>query len=155
MRKENVVVTSVEISEESQIKFFQIKLPKTAEKIIGIEVGHRVIKKPVALPPPERNMPFKRGRMICDLKLQSCENANVFFSTSLKSDPSIAYLDFTNDKWNIKPYSHQTQLLEDPLIVDADSTILQGMIKDQLVWAEQETAVNYIVNIYVWLEMKK
>jgi hypothetical protein len=156
MRKEKVILSSVTIASQGQIKFFQIKLPKTALRIIGIELGMRAGKVP-ASPPLRSVTPLKRSRTICELKLQSCEGANVFFSTYLQNDPNLGFFDFTKAAWPVKPYSHQTQLLEDPVTVDADTTIIQGMLRDRLeIDLEQiDIEVNYTLNIYVWLEMSK
>ena len=156
MRREKVVVSTVTISNAGEIRFFQIKLPKTALRIIGIELGLRVNKKP-GHEPPRIETPFVRSRTICEVKLQSCEGANVFFSSYIQSNPNIGYLDFTDNVWNVKPFSHQTQLLEEPVTVDANTTILHGILRDRLIVdpEETETAINYTVNIYVWLEMRK
>lgn len=45
MMKEEVIVTKLTINKAGQIKHFQVKLPKNAKRIIGIEVSHRIIKK--------------------------------------------------------------------------------------------------------------
>jgi len=43
MMKEQVCVTPVIITKAGQVKHFQIKLPKTAKKVIGVEIGGRFL----------------------------------------------------------------------------------------------------------------
>ncbi|MCA0429080.1 MAG: hypothetical protein LCH32_01105 [Bacteroidetes bacterium] len=44
--KEQVLITQLRITKAGQVKHFQVKLPKNAKRIIGIEVGGRLIKIP-------------------------------------------------------------------------------------------------------------
>lgn len=46
MIREQVIVTQVKITKAAQVKHFQIRLPKNAKRIIGIEIGGRLIKAP-------------------------------------------------------------------------------------------------------------
>lgn len=46
MIKEQVIVTQVRITKAGQVKHFQVRLPKNAKRIIGIEVGGRLIRTP-------------------------------------------------------------------------------------------------------------
>lgn len=44
--KEQVLITQLCITKAGQVKHFQVKLSKNAKRIIGIEVGGRLIKTP-------------------------------------------------------------------------------------------------------------
>ncbi len=44
MIREQVIVTQVKITKAGQVKHFQVRLPKNAKRIIGIEVGGRLTK---------------------------------------------------------------------------------------------------------------
>ena len=44
--KEQVLITQLRITKAGQVKHFQVRLPKNAKRIIGIEVGGRLIKTP-------------------------------------------------------------------------------------------------------------
>jgi len=44
--KEQVLITQIRITKAGQVKHFQIRLPKNAKRIIGIEIGGRLIKAP-------------------------------------------------------------------------------------------------------------
>ena len=43
MMQEKVVITPIMITKAGQIKHFQIKLPKTTKRIIGVELGGRLL----------------------------------------------------------------------------------------------------------------
>ena len=44
MMQQKVIVTQVRITKLGQVKHFQIKIPKGAKRIIGIETGFRLTK---------------------------------------------------------------------------------------------------------------
>ena len=46
MMKEQVLITQLHISKAGQVKHFQLKLPRSTKRIIGIEIGSRIIKAP-------------------------------------------------------------------------------------------------------------
>lgn len=158
MMREKVVITALVINKVGHVKHFQIKLPKTAKRIIGIELGGRLItdtKNLTAPRPTENPTAFKRNTLLGELKLQSCENANVFYAGHLQSDNNIGYGDFSeNQFWKVKPFTHQTMTFEETVIVNAESTIIQGVYKDRI-GEQYETDVNYVVNVYLWYEQYK
>ncbi|MBA2611314.1 MAG: hypothetical protein H0U95_05030 [Bacteroidetes bacterium] len=179
MMREQVSITPVLITKAGQVKYFQIKLPKTAKSIIGIELGGKFLKDskvrgtvtPVALAEPAvpikdvvkeqgnpsavitgevKATPFKRNTLVGDLKLQSCEEANIFYAGELRLDNSIGYGDFSKtNTWQPQTFTHQSLSLEDEVNVDADSTIILGMYKDNI-GLENQLDMNYQVNVYVW-----
>ena len=179
MMKEQVCITPVAISKAGQVKHFQIKLPKTAKKVIGVELGGRFLKdikgkeavevitniaeSPYTMEiiphdafikekvyPEIKRTSFKRNILIGELKLQSCEEANIFYAGELRIDNNLSYNDFSyNRYWQIEAFTHQAQTFEDTVITDADSTILLGMYKDNI-GLEAKRDLNYIMNVYVW-----
>jgi hypothetical protein len=93
---------------------------------------------------------FKRNTLVGELKLQSCEEANVFYAGYLQLDNNIGYGDFSqNPFWQANSFTHQQQWFEDSVTVDADSTIIQGFYKDSL-GAQSKKDISYQVNVYVW-----
>ena len=176
MMQEQVVITPITITKAGQIKHFQIKLPKTAKRIIGVEIGGRLLtnsKEKIALsvvevspemmvevmpimaelaPAVERPTAFKRNTFIGELKLQSCEEANIFYAGHLQTDNNLGYGDFSQNRfWKINPFTHQAMAFEETVIVDADSTIIQGVYKDYI-GKQRKQDVNYLVNVYVWYQ---
>lgn len=187
MMQEQVVIAPITITKTGQIKHFQIKLPKTAKRIIGVEIGGRLlvgnkekditpipilevavkngeemisILPPIAVAMPEiaelisaeRATAFKRNTFIGELKLQSCEEANIFYAGHLQTDNNLGYGDFSQNRfWKINPFTHQAMAFEETVIVDADSTIIQGVYKDSI-GKQRQQDVNYLVNVYVWYQ---
>lgn len=176
MMREQVIITPIVITKAGQIKHFQVKLPNNAKQIIGIEIGGRWLTRTKAdiveaLPAAEAPMLeittvlseairfeseirigtfFKRNTLVGELKLQSCEEANIFYAGQLQIDNNMSLGDFSMNRfWRAKPFTHQAQAIEDVVNVDSKTTIIQGVYKDHL-GLEAEKYVNYLVNVYVW-----
>ena len=97
-------------------------------------------------------IPFKRNTVIGELKLQSCEEANIFYATQVQTDENLAAGDYSQaGLWKANPFTHQNKAEEDVVVVDGDSTIVQGIFKDQIGEMNQ-AEVEYMVNVYVWVE---
>jgi hypothetical protein len=177
MMQEQVIITPLRINVAGQVKHFQIKLPQTAKRIVGVELGGRLltdnkatIATQVSNSSPSipqvvvattiikghtsslRPIAFKRNELWGELKLQSCEEANIFYAGQLQTDNTMSYLDFSqNQFWRMNPFTHQAMAFEEVVIVDAQSTIIQGVYKDRLA-DQRETMSNYLVNVYLWYQ---
>lgn len=182
MIREHVVITPVNITNAGQVKHFQVKLPKNAKRIIGVELGGRLLQRTEravitdAMVAPATEHPaassastsdgssggkisssgfFKRNRLIGEVKLQSCEEANIFYAGHLQTDENIAYGDFTqNNFWKPAQYSHQAQSFEERVIVDGNSTMIQGIYRDRI-GEQSKVNYSYLVNVYVWIEIEE
>ena len=171
------------IKRQGERRHFQIKLPKDTKFIIGIEYGGRLIGKSdsvVIMPPPkaaveaehtiaEAGHPakeaaavegrsktfFKRSQLIGELKLQSSEESNWFYSTDVfGADANLQYADFSNAGFNVNDYTHGNKRTEEIVKVDAESTIIQGWYLDAL-GKTQKVDINYEVTIYVWINVEE
>ncbi|MBA2613358.1 MAG: hypothetical protein H0U95_15425 [Bacteroidetes bacterium] len=155
MNKEVVIIKSILIDRPKQVKVFDIKIPRQAKNIIGIEMGMRWHLGALPRPPLFDSLDgfFKMYRNILfgELKLQSYNEAKIFYSQELSQDQNFIHSHFTAKKFNPTPFTHQAHLLEDPIFLNGDATIIQGIYKDQL---ELLTPYSYTVNVYVWLENK-
>lgn len=175
MMQEQVCITQLTISKAGQVKHFQIRLPKTAKKVIGVEIGGRfykdkrvkavattaaasiaiaaIGKEPIAISGVTseiKRTPFKRNQLVGELKLQSCEEANVFYAGELRIDSNMAYGDYTKStQWIPEVFTHQMQTFEDVVITNADSTVINGMYKDNI-GIQLNQDVNYLLNVYLW-----
>jgi hypothetical protein len=159
MMKEQVIITKVSIKKQGERKHFQIKLPKSAKFIVGIEYGGRLISKSAAMIikpfPAESRTPFKRNQLIGELKLQSCEEANWFYATDVfSSDVNLSYGDFSNSGFKVNDFTHGNKRTEEIVKVDAESTIIQGWFLDA-VGKTQKVDINYEVNVYVWINVEE
>jgi hypothetical protein len=169
--REQVIVTPVIICKAGQINYFQIRLPQNTKYIIGVEVGGRklsrekridvkpveAIKTEVAFREMSRttnNLSFNRNKLIGELKLQSCEESNIFYAREITSDENMGFGDYSETlRWKAKAFTHQIKAEEEKVIVHGKSTILKGQYKD-MVGLENKIDYHYLVNVYVWVELK-
>ncbi len=183
MRKEQVIITPLRITKGLQNKHFQVKLPKTAKKIIGIELGGfwmgargdggvifigspggaavypaDSFKLEAAMFAASRDLKgvqfFRRNILIGELKLQSCEEANIFYAGHLQMDNNLSQGDFTQTPfWTPQPFTHEIKSFEEHIIVDADSTVISGLYRDRI-GEITKANIDYLVNLYVWIEVE-
>ncbi|MDO8998312.1 MAG: hypothetical protein Q7W45_01000 [Bacteroidota bacterium] len=150
MMQEQVCITPLAINKAGQVKHFQIRLPKTAKKVIGVEIGGRFLNGSKLVPNINSDALFKCNQLVGELKLQSCEEANVFYAGELRLDSNMAYGDYTkNTQWIPEVFTHQMQTFEDVVITNADSTVINGMYKDNIGLQNQQS-VSYLLNVYLW-----
>lgn len=98
---------------------------------------------------------FKRNTLIGEIKLQSCEEANIFYSGHLQLDNNIGYGDFSQSRnWIAAAFTHQANSFEERVVVDGESTIVQGVYKDRF-GELNKIIINYLVNVYVWIEIEE
>jgi hypothetical protein len=183
MMKEGVIITKINIKRQGERKHFQIKLPNDTKFIIGIEYGGRLISKSdtikfVAAPKAPQTIEspvveavqttidagavegrskglFKRNQLVGELKLQSSEESNWFYSTDVfVADANLNYGDFSNAGFNVNDYTHGNKRTEEIVKVDAESTIIQGWYLDAL-GKSQKVDINYEVTIYVWINVEE
>lgn len=172
--REQVIVTPVIISKAGQINYFQIRLPQNTKHIIGVEVGGRKLSREkkrteevmwqvesvkrekhfLEMSKTASNLGFSRNKLIGELKLQSCEESNIFYAREIKSDENMGFGDYSETLgWKAKAFTHQIQAEEEKVIVHGKSTILKGQYKD-MVGLENKIDYHYLVNVYVWVELK-
>jgi hypothetical protein len=98
---------------------------------------------------------FKQNQLIGELKLQSCEEANWFFSVDVfASDANLGLGDFSQSGFPVKDYTHGNKRTEEIVKVDAESTIIQGWYLDSL-GKTQKADIKYEVNVYVWINVEE
>jgi hypothetical protein len=161
MMKEGVVITKISIKRQGERKHFQIKLPSDTKFIIGVENGGRLISQPrgVDVKPNangiEQRTPFRRNQLVGELKLQSSEESNWFYSADVfGADANLRYGDFSNVGFNVNDYTHGNKRTEEIVKVDAESTIIQGWYLDAL-GKSQRADINYEVTIYIWINTEE
>ena len=96
---------------------------------------------------------FKRNSLFGELKLQSCEEANIFYALHVQTDENLGQGDFSQfAAWQEKIFTHQNKQEEDVVIVDGDTTILDGIFTDRIGDMNQAD-YEYVVSVYVWVEI--
>lgn len=162
MMKEGVIITKISIKRQGERKHFQIKLPNDTKFIIGVEYGGRLISqlrevdvKPNANGIEQQRTPFRRNQLVGELKLQSSEESNWFYSADVfGADANLRYGDFSNAGFNVNDYTHGNKRTEEIVKVDAESTIIQGWYLDAL-GKSQRADINYEVTIYIWINTEE
>lgn len=156
MNREVVIIKSLLIDQPKQVKVFDIKIPRQAKNIIGVEMGMQWLlgERPTHPAYNSRDgfMKIYPNVLIGELKLQSYERATIFYAQELKLHQNFIHTDFSSSKFSPQPFTHQTHSHEDPITIDGNITIAQGIYKDQLALT---TPYKYIVTIYIWIENKE
>lgn len=181
MMKEQVIITKVNIRLQGERKHFQIKLPNNTKYIIGVEYGGRLLSKseagvvevaPMDTPKAEpayeglvklesvgkesktRTL-FRRNQLIGELKLQSCEEANWFYSTDVyANDTNLSYGDFSSVGFLANDFTHGNKRTEEIVKIDVESTVVQGWYLDAF-GKSQKTDIRYEVTVYVWINVEE
>lgn len=175
MKKQRCIIKIIPISRKGEVRHFQVRIPENAKVITGIETAVRM-RGIVALPinsfaaadiepelvsdlspnPPSAGfaIPVMRS-LVGELKLQSCEGANVFYATDI-TDPSVqenlatipvpsAIIE------NVWTHGYKRELEE--VLVDGNTTVLAGLYKDKL-GTMQNHDTSYDVFLYVWYKLE-
>jgi hypothetical protein len=170
MNRERVIVTPLIIERTGQIKLFTVRIPREAQNIIGVEMGMQwltgVVPPPSSVPGPPPGPPswpppapiggmpmiVRRNQLVGELKLQSYEKANIFYAADLMINQNIDLNDFTTPRFAPKIYTHHKVMNEDPVSVNGNTTILQGVFRNKFgITAPSQ----FKVFVYVWLEVKE
>jgi hypothetical protein len=98
---------------------------------------------------------ISRNELVGELKLQSCEEANIFYSQHIHNDKNIGNGDYSpKAMWQPEVYTHQMKMNEDVVAVDGDSTIIQGLYRDRY-GKGGEKIVQYVLTLYIWIETEE
>lgn len=178
--REEVIIQSIRITKKKEQAFFQVKLPRDANKIIGIETGLNVESAlPVFVPYAQGNANFiRQNRLIGRLQLRASGKPNLFYAkeifdkdinlgvNELKVVPDkierrlieplrLKGDDVPDDGNNFNDFtiwSHGTKREEDPVDV-CGCQLINGQFKDA-VGDYYNIDIQYRVMLYIWIERK-
>ena len=96
---QDVIVQRLHISKQGVRHYFQINVPRQAEKIVGVELG-AFLNAPVFLKDRSLSLnnwlSIKRNRLLGEVQLQTPNQPNFFFNGELvQEDRNIGVTDFT------------------------------------------------------------
>lgn len=159
MNRESVIIKTLDIKTPAQASLFQIRIPREVEHIIGVEMGLNWISAYPSMEGgggPQWRLPMlvKSNLVVGELKLQSFEKANVFYSGELAIPRNLDYGDFTYKWFTPRPYTHQLEAHEEPVMVPGSTTLINGVFKDTL-YSYGMMEYHYTVKIYVWTQSKE
>ena len=171
MMKEQVIIQAISISKRGQQNFFQVKLPRDAHKIVGIETGLNVLNVPgYFIPAQELSKLVRRNNLMGVVQLRANTKPDVFCSKEIferdinigadevKIIPSLIRKDEKIDPPDgnrfdyFTHWTHGAKREEDPLDV-CGCTVVNGLYKDSI-GEYFQTDVNYEVMLYIWIERK-
>lgn len=84
MMKEQVIIQAISISKRGQQNFFQVKLPRDAHKIVGIETGLNVLNvSGYFIPAQELSKLVRRNNLMGVVQLRVSEKPDIFYSKEI------------------------------------------------------------------------
>lgn len=178
MMKEQVITQVISISRRGEQKYFQVKLPRDTQRIIGVETGLRIQNLPYYwfAVQPELSLSLKRNVLVGTLQLQANSSPNVFYSKEVfERDNNISAGELKLFPANINMekrriafrvgeppdgnsfsdftcLTHGRKMEEDPLSI-CNCTVVNGQLKDRL-GEYTNTDAAYKVTLYIWIERK-
>lgn len=153
---EQVITNRLVIDRPKQVRLFQVSLPRQTSELIGIETGLRWISG-VPVPPVAERQPWKLPMLvkgstpIGDLKLQSPEQGNIFYSGEIILNANNDYADFSSE-YLVPANYNQLKAEEDPVRIGGHAAMLFGCYKDLL--AETVSIpFRYVLTVYTWIRL--
>jgi hypothetical protein len=167
-----VIIKEITIRKQGEVQFFQIRLPKNATRIIGVDTdvfllsalepqadGNIRPDKGNGVPPSTEvnRRPFlqwtvKSSPAIGKLKLQTMDRHSIFFDTWL----SFIYLnsampDMRFGLYPRSPYSLMVNSNPKPVSIPVSNTTINGLFTDAI-GQRRKSDTNYRVKVFLWIE---
>ncbi len=154
--KEKAIITVLAVKQPYEFRHFQVRIPRDAAYICGVEATARQTGK--AVPPGVSPNVFvsHRNFLFGDLTLQSCEEGNIFYRGEIRdSDIDTIMSDFSIvPKWRAREWTHGGMMEAETVIVDGDTTVINGLYRDR-VGKELSIAGGYEVKVVIWYKINE
>ncbi|MGZ4065028.1 MAG: hypothetical protein ACXVP0_18770 [Bacteroidia bacterium] len=159
MNNESVIITTLTIDKPQQTKLFQVRVSREVKNIIGVEMGLTWLAGtyPATLQsagPWTLPLGFTRNLCVGEVKLQSYEQSNIFYTGELLMNRNNDNADFSSRFFTPQAYTHQMRAHEDDVLVNGRTTLIQGVYRDKL-FNSIEGNYRYTVKLYLWTEAKE
>lgn len=154
---EELIIHTVNIVRQAQLKHFEIPLPRNSEFITGLWYKIRLLDTAGDAVVIERKgrSTYNPPIIVGELSLISNQQEGVFYFGNLILDKvNVGYLDFTNGVFPVKPYNRSP--IRKPLSVKitGDTISVNGHILDN--WGVLSGRnVRYEVDIYLFVKLKE
>lgn len=158
MKNKRAIITSFLIDRPKQVKLFQIKLPRHAKRVLGVESS--IVWKSGEAPVFSTNQPWdlpyppKRSTLIGEVKLQSTGAANIFYTQELFASASFDFADYTAEWLEEKPCAEDQTCFDSNVEISGEGNVLLGFFADK-VHETKTPPYAYKVIVYVWVETSK
>lgn len=179
-KMEKVYTTRITVKKKAETRYFSIRLPRDAQRIIAVEASVR-LKNQISA--SEVNwqqdawIKLLRNRVMGQLKIQATGLPDVFYAAEIKerdrntgqgdcskeyynvSKVPVAYADGRDygnpvSYWLTEPWTHGGSRLADPVDIEYHNQILTGYYRDEYGKA-MKADTEYTVQVYLWYEINK
>lgn len=161
MTKEEVIVHNETIKRFGQVNYFQIGIPRDAQRIIGVETGAFIWASDSVISPfffigdpVEPLFRINKVETIGRLTLQASDSTGIFFQDEVRQKNLFSrFADFTQYTDVFNQWSHDRKKYESPINITTCSPVIEAQFIDS--WgAFAGNDIYYQLNIYIWIEKK-
>ncbi len=173
---QDVIVQKLHISKMGEQHYFQVNVPRLAEKIVGVELG-AFFQSQISRGEKEQYnfLKIKRNKLLGEIKMQTSNQPNFFYAAELvQEDKNIGADDFLKNTkrfgqsnrsqpqhnplppepfWKSEQYTHGGRKELDEILIDEERTIY-GCYKD-VIGKRDEINYSYTVLLYVWYQINE
>lgn len=174
---QDVIIKRVQITKIGEQHYFQINIPRGAERIIGVEVGvfiNRLLvrQKPVSI----KRFFIRRNKVVGEVRLQMPNQPNFFYATKIVSEdnnigtddivaldnrgyagrridqPPVPIPKMINAPFKSLQHTHGSPKKLDEILT-CNERIIYGCYKD-IIGKAEFMDLNYTIQVYVWYQQE-
>lgn len=159
MQKQTAVIEQIIIRTKGEWQYFQVRIPKDAQAIIGVESTLRS-SSPIPLPAVPgsllQSLAVATPRVAGEIRFRQVGSSGlVYAGRVLETDPSLNIADVGSlDFFPSRNWSHGRKGHEDSIRLAPNSIILSGAYRD-LLGLSLGQDLTYTVSVCVWYERKE
>lgn len=154
---QQVIVKRLYIARIGEKQFFQIRLPKDAKRVIGLEYFTCIIEQgpggPIEIDGPgltDTTFQKRPGKVIGKLSLRSACCEGMFLQTDLTEDRNThQHEGLAAALMQVKPWIHSSRREETSFSVKA--SLIEGFFEDSY-GAGEHDFMEYELALYLWIE---
>lgn len=159
MLHQQVQSEKIFITQKGTIRHFQLRIPRSAEKLVGIECGVQMnavlptIQQPAGF---AQSLTFYPSRTMGELSFQNIGKGNLFYSVPvMEQDAHVSYANYAHQSdFAPKCYTHCAKREPVEIEIKRDTAIVMGMYKD-LLGVQLNQNLQYWIFIHLWFETKE
>lgn len=156
---EQVISERILITQKGTVRHFQLRVPRSASRLIGVECG---VQMNTVLPVLQQAAGFKESirfyptRNMGELALQNVGKGNLFYSVPvIEQDAHTGYGDYSyQGGFAPKCYTHGGK--REPIEVDVprETAIIMAIYRD-ILGTQLNTNLQYWLLVHLWFETKQ
>lgn len=158
MLREQVSSEKLFITQKGTIRHFQLRVPRSAEKLVGIECGVSMNSVLPTLQQPAgftESLTYFPTRIMGEVTLQNVGKGNLFYSVPvIEQDAHVTYGDYSFLGFAPKCFTHCLKREAVEVNIGRETAIIMGMYKD-LLGKQLNNDLQYWIFIHMWFETKE